>query len=182
MPSHATSCVALLVADWTRRDDAITALLEAHGRSGVPLYLYFTRRVRLRCRSLLPQVLTPERRACGDLEDESVMSVKLYAFGCGEVIGDLGNFIEGGSGRISVPVPAYLIDHPKGKVVFDTGLNIGVRQDAARLLGPITAKQYDVDLPPDADIASRLVALDIDPASIRYTINSHLHRPLRAMR
>ena len=28
-----------LVADWTRRDDAITAALQSHGRSGVPLYL-----------------------------------------------------------------------------------------------------------------------------------------------
>lgn len=31
-----------LVADWTRRDDAITAELERHGRSGVPLYLLYT--------------------------------------------------------------------------------------------------------------------------------------------
>jgi N-acyl homoserine lactone hydrolase len=102
------------------------------------------------------------------------MSVTLYAFACGTVIGDLGNFLEGEHGRISVPVPAYLIDHPDGKVLFDTGLNIGLRQDAARLLGPL-AGQYAVDLPPDADIASHLKALDIDPASIRYIVNSHLH-------
>ncbi|MGH7019353.1 MAG: protein-disulfide reductase DsbD family protein [Brevundimonas sp.] len=31
-----------LVADWTRRDDAITRELERHGRSGVPLYLLYT--------------------------------------------------------------------------------------------------------------------------------------------
>ena len=30
-----------LVGDWTRRDDAITAELARHGRSGVPLYLYY---------------------------------------------------------------------------------------------------------------------------------------------
>ena len=30
-----------LVADWTNRNPAVTQLLEAHGRSGVPLYLYF---------------------------------------------------------------------------------------------------------------------------------------------
>jgi thiol:disulfide interchange protein DsbD len=33
--------VAYLVADWTNRDAEVTALLAAHGRSGVPLYLYF---------------------------------------------------------------------------------------------------------------------------------------------
>jgi thiol:disulfide interchange protein DsbD len=31
-----------LVGDWTRRDDAITAELQRHGRSGVPLYLLHT--------------------------------------------------------------------------------------------------------------------------------------------
>ncbi|KQW82028.1 thiol:disulfide interchange protein [Brevundimonas sp. Root1279] len=30
-----------LVGDWTRRDDAITAELQRHGRSGVPLYLFY---------------------------------------------------------------------------------------------------------------------------------------------
>ena len=33
--------VAALKADWTNRDSEITALLANHGRSGVPLYLYF---------------------------------------------------------------------------------------------------------------------------------------------
>ncbi|HZV85335.1 MAG TPA: thioredoxin family protein, partial [Brevundimonas sp.] len=31
-----------LVGDWTRRDDAITAELRRHGRSGVPLYLLYS--------------------------------------------------------------------------------------------------------------------------------------------
>jgi thiol:disulfide interchange protein DsbD len=30
------------VADWTRRDPAITRQLERHGRSGVPLYLLYS--------------------------------------------------------------------------------------------------------------------------------------------
>jgi len=33
--------VAFLIADWTNRNPEITALLAAHGRSGVPLYLYY---------------------------------------------------------------------------------------------------------------------------------------------
>ena len=49
--------VAFLVADWTRRDAAITALLDAHGRSGVPLYLYFAPGAG--DAQVLPQVLTP---------------------------------------------------------------------------------------------------------------------------
>lgn len=45
-----------LVGDWTRRDDAITAELQRHGRSGVPLYLlYAPGRTEPR---VLPQLLT----------------------------------------------------------------------------------------------------------------------------
>jgi len=50
--------VALLIADWTRRDAAITSLLSAHGRSGVPLYLYFAPDAP--DAKVLPQVLTPD--------------------------------------------------------------------------------------------------------------------------
>jgi len=47
--------VAYLVADWTRRDPAITRLLEAHQREGVPLYLFYRKGEEGR---VLPQVLT----------------------------------------------------------------------------------------------------------------------------
>lgn len=45
-----------LVGDWTRRDDAITAELQRHGRSGVPLYLIYSPGVAEP--RVLPQLLT----------------------------------------------------------------------------------------------------------------------------
>jgi len=48
--------VALLRADWTLRDDAITRALARHGRQGVPLYVLFGRDGEPR---LLPQLLSP---------------------------------------------------------------------------------------------------------------------------
>jgi thiol:disulfide interchange protein DsbD len=39
--AFAQAGVAYLRADWTRGDAAIGALLRAHGREGVPLYLYW---------------------------------------------------------------------------------------------------------------------------------------------
>jgi thiol:disulfide interchange protein/DsbC/DsbD-like thiol-disulfide interchange protein len=39
--AFASRKVTYLVADWTNRNADITKLLEAHGRDGVPLYLYF---------------------------------------------------------------------------------------------------------------------------------------------
>ncbi|MDR3454205.1 MAG: thioredoxin family protein, partial [Rhodoferax sp.] len=50
--------IAMLVADWTNRNPAITALLEAHGRSGVPLYLYYAPGAAEPI--ILPQILTED--------------------------------------------------------------------------------------------------------------------------
>ena len=50
--------VAVLVGDWTRGDAAIGRFLEKHGRSGVPLYLYYAPGKPV---EILPQVLTPAR-------------------------------------------------------------------------------------------------------------------------
>ena len=50
--------VACLVADWTRRDPEITKLLEAHGRDGVPLYLYYAPGAADAV--VLPQILTED--------------------------------------------------------------------------------------------------------------------------
>ncbi|HEY4548630.1 MAG TPA: protein-disulfide reductase DsbD domain-containing protein [Pedomonas sp.] len=51
--------VSVLVGDWTRRDDAITAVLRRHGRDGVPLYLYFPKGSTADAPVVLPQILTP---------------------------------------------------------------------------------------------------------------------------
>ncbi len=48
--------IVLLVADWTNRNPEITALLEAHDRSGVPLYLYYAPGAAEP--KVLPQILT----------------------------------------------------------------------------------------------------------------------------
>ena len=48
--------VAVLVGDWTRGDAAIGRFLERHGRSGVPLYLWYAPG---KDAEVLPQILTP---------------------------------------------------------------------------------------------------------------------------
>jgi glyoxylase-like metal-dependent hydrolase (beta-lactamase superfamily II) len=102
------------------------------------------------------------------------MTVQLYAFTCGTVTSDRERFLDGESGKITVPVPAYLIVHPQGKVLFDTGLNIAVRQEKERLLGPL-AESQEIDFPAGADIVSHLSRLGVAPGEIRFVVNSHLH-------
>ena len=59
------------------------------------------------------------------------MSLRLYAINCGWQTGPLGLFLGGEHGRIRVPTPCYLIDHPKGKVLFDSGLHVDLQHDPA---------------------------------------------------
>jgi len=54
--AFAAKKVSYLVADWTNRDAAITRLLEANGRDGVPLYLYYAPGADKPV--ILPQILT----------------------------------------------------------------------------------------------------------------------------
>lgn len=55
--AFAKAGVAYLKGDWTREDPKITAVLKAHGRSGVPLYLYYAPGAAEA--QVLPQILTP---------------------------------------------------------------------------------------------------------------------------
>ena len=51
------------------------------------------------------------------------MTISLYAFTCGTVTGEFARLMEGGEGDITVPIPVFLIEHPKGTALFDTGLH-----------------------------------------------------------
>ena len=52
--------IVTLVGDWTRGDPAITRFLDAQGRSGIPLYLFYRPDGTV---ETLPQLLTPSRLA-----------------------------------------------------------------------------------------------------------------------
>jgi thiol:disulfide interchange protein DsbD len=63
LKAFADAGVAALRGDWTRQDAAITRVLEANGRAGVPLYLFYPRSGKsgdTRSPVILPQILTAE--------------------------------------------------------------------------------------------------------------------------
>ena len=103
------------------------------------------------------------------------MTVKLYAMTCGWLTMKMRNFVPGEEGELRVPVPVYLIDHPKGRAVFDSGLHQSIQRDPAARMGERLAKAFKVEFKAGEDLAARLAALDIDIADVKYLINSHLH-------
>lgn len=107
--------------------------------------------------------------------DPGAHALRLYAFTCGWLTAPLGAFLEGETGEIRVPVPAYLIEHPRGRVLFDTGLHPATQTDPAGRLGEGVAALYRVEFRPGEEIVGRLAALDLLPHDVDWVVNSHLH-------
>ncbi len=103
------------------------------------------------------------------------MSLRLFAFTCGRLRGDLGRLMEGGEGQVELPVPAYLIEHPKGTALFDTGMHQDCQRDPAGRLGARLAKLFAFDYRPGEEISARLRAIGRDPERIDLVITSHFH-------
>ena len=100
--------------------------------------------------------------------------IRLFAMTCGWLSSDLGMMLAGREGTIRFPVPVYLIEHPKGRVLFDTGLHPQSQTDPHGRIGEL-AKSFSVHFRPGEDVKSRLEQLEIDAGRIDYVINSHLH-------
>ena len=78
-------------------------------------------------------------------------------------------------GRVAVPVPFYVIDHPEGVTLFDCGLHaaVGDADDPYRQL--LQGQDLDVTFGAEDTVTRHLERLDIDPARVRYVVLSHLH-------
>ena len=98
-------------------------------------------------------------------QDQGVL---LYAFTCGYITLPTSYFIGGEEGKTKVPACVFLIDHPNGFTLFDTGFSdrfVGLQEGLGKI----------VDMPEEHPIADRLRALEVDPADIQWIVNSHLH-------
>jgi glyoxylase-like metal-dependent hydrolase (beta-lactamase superfamily II) len=87
----------------------------------------------------------------------------------------LGTLLEGESGEIRIPVPSYLIEHPRGRVLFDTGLHPDAQGDAEARLGKLMTRIFRVEFRPGEEVAGRLESLGLGPGDVDQVVNSHLH-------
>ena len=97
------------------------------------------------------------------------MTVRIHPLHCGDITAPAEVFQVDLSGPRTVPVMAFLIEHPtRGHAVFDTGLRPDM--DGRTLFG-----DYACSLPAGHDLASRLQAMDVDPAKVGRLVASHSH-------
>ncbi|HVM67514.1 MAG TPA: N-acyl homoserine lactonase family protein [Acidimicrobiales bacterium] len=101
------------------------------------------------------------------------MTLPIRPISCGWINGDAGGTIAGMSGPSRIPVPAFLLEHPYGLVLFDSGLHPELASSTARMRGLDT--HFTPELAPDGSIGPRLRAAGYDPADIAVIVTSHLH-------
>lgn len=103
--------------------------------------------------------------------------MKLYFFEAG-ILKSQKHFFTAGRGigePFDVPVPFYLIDHPDGYVLFDTGNAYEVVHDKMTHWGPDLIAAYNPIMSEDQWVINAIKKVGVDPEDIRFVILSHLH-------
>lgn len=77
--------------------------------------------------------------------------------------------------RIALPVGCWLVAHPRGRLVFDTGLDRAAAADPVGALGVRRARAFRVASPPGDDVVGALAARGLAPDDVTHVVNSHLH-------
>ncbi len=103
--------------------------------------------------------------------------LRVYALSCGSLEFDRSLFFpaEAPGTRFAAPVSSYLVVHPKGKLVFDTGISCEALADPAGRLGKRVASLFAIRSRASEDVVSQLAGLGLKPDDIRYVVNSHFH-------
>jgi len=99
--------------------------------------------------------------------------MRLYVFSSGWLNLDKSGLQTGASGKISVPVAFFLIKHPKGNVLFDTGNNDKIITDPT-YWGPFI-ESLNPGRSPDIAIDAQLEKIGVKPSDINYVILGHMH-------
>src|SRR6187455_3159226 len=103
------------------------------------------------------------------------MTIRLFAMTSGRLTGALANLMEGAEGEAELPIPCYLIEHPKGTVLFDTGMHPDCQTDPTGHMSKRASELFRLHYSAGEEVSARLAALGRDPAKIDVIINSHLH-------
>jgi N-acyl homoserine lactone hydrolase len=77
--------------------------------------------------------------------------------------------------RWTVPIACVLVGHPRGYLLFDTGLHPATRTDMLGRYGEERARRFSVHSGAGDDVVSQLAVLGLQPADVRYVANSHWH-------
>jgi glyoxylase-like metal-dependent hydrolase (beta-lactamase superfamily II) len=105
---------------------------------------------------------------------ESPQGMKMYVFSSGALTLDKALLQSNATGTIKVPVAFFLIHHPKGNVLFDTGNNDRIITDKS-YWGPNAAMLTADSVTPDVGTMTQLEKAGFKASDINYVVLGHMH-------
>jgi N-acyl homoserine lactone hydrolase len=106
-----------------------------------------------------------------------IAEMRLYALHCG---GDLMDwaafdpFDERVGTKVYNPYFIYVVTHPRGTVLFDTGVHPQIGTDPEARLGSAAAS-FEVQITPEDHLEARLATIGMKPSDVDIVVQSHLH-------
>lgn len=101
------------------------------------------------------------------------MTVAVFGIACGRIDCDREALLGTPGERLTVPVCSWLIDHPSGLTLFDTGLHPSLAESSERL-GPL-ADAFRPIMDAGDPVERSLRSAGFDPSEIATLVLSHLH-------
>jgi N-acyl homoserine lactone hydrolase len=84
-------------------------------------------------------------------------------------------WFRGASKKKWVPVSSYLIEHPNGLILVDTGWHEEIRTNQKRHLGRFSHSMFKGSLPAGNSIAERLESFGVKSNDLDFVLLTHLH-------
>jgi len=103
--------------------------------------------------------------------------LRIYALHCGGDIQDVGIFDpldERAGTALYNPYFMFVVTHPSGTVLFDTGAHPALAEHALERLGP-AAETFEPRLAPDDTVPGCLARIGLAPSDVDVVVQSHLH-------
>jgi glyoxylase-like metal-dependent hydrolase (beta-lactamase superfamily II) len=101
------------------------------------------------------------------------MTVRVRTLTCGWLTADAGGMVPGQQGEMRMPVGAFLVEHPDGTAVFDTGMHPELAATNARLRG--VGDLFEIELSAASTVIGQLSTHDVGPDDVDLAVVSHLH-------
>jgi N-acyl homoserine lactone hydrolase len=103
--------------------------------------------------------------------------VRIFALHCGGDLSDWATF-DPFDERVGIkaynPYFMYLVQHPEGNLLFDSGVHPQMGTDPVARLGPAAAA-FQVQITPDDTVEARLSSIGMTPRNVDIVVQSHLH-------
>ncbi|MBA8964564.1 glyoxylase-like metal-dependent hydrolase (beta-lactamase superfamily II) [Rhodococcus percolatus] len=99
---------------------------------------------------------------------------RLWALDAPTMDMDAGELVVGAEGKVTIPLPAFLIEHDQGLIMFDTSFAPILNEDPYAYFGDLV-DVYNVQSHPGQRIDRQIASLGFRPEDITHVILSHTH-------